>query len=193
MNVPLEIAFKNLQTSEALEKLIRDRVARLEQSHPRLMSCRVVVETPYRSAAGGKQPLGIAVEVTLPGAGPVVAKDSQERRDSKGDETAFVTRAFKRIERQLEDEAEIRRGDVKSHGSEAALGRVVRLFPEQNYGFVEYAGSPDLYFTRNAVSGDGYDQLKVGAMVRVTVASGEGPMGPQASSVRPVGDMADVS
>ncbi|HVI28728.1 HPF/RaiA family ribosome-associated protein [Hansschlegelia sp.] len=193
MNVPLEIAFKNLQTSEALERLIRDRVARLEQSHPRLMSCRVVVETPYRSAAGGKQPLGIAVEVTLPGAKPIVAKDSQERRDSKGDETAFVTRAFKRIERQLEDEAEIRRGDVKSHGSEAALGRVVRLFPEQNYGFVEYAGLPDLYFTRNAVSGDGYDQLKVGAMVRVTVAAGEGPMGPQASSVRPVGDMADVS
>ncbi|MFJ5487862.1 HPF/RaiA family ribosome-associated protein [Hansschlegelia beijingensis] len=193
MDVPLEIAFKNLQTSEALEQLIRDRVARLEQSHPRLMSCRVVVETPYRSAAGGKQPLGITIEVTLPGTGSIVASDSQERRDSKGDETAFVTRAFKRLERQLEDETQIRRGEVKTHGSEGSVGRVVRLFPEQNYGFIEYPGSPDLYFTRNAVSGDAYDQLKIGEMVLVTIATGEGPMGPQASSVRPVGDMAPAS
>ena len=88
---------------------------------------------------------------------------------------------------------EIRRGEVKTHGSEGSVGRVVRLFPEQNYGFIEYPGSPDLYFTRNAVSGDAYDQLKIGAMVLVTIATGEGPMGPQASSVRPVGDMAPTS
>ena len=33
----------------------------------------------------------------------------------------------------------------------------------------------------------GFDQLKVGTMVQVTQATGEGPMGPQASSVEPLG------
>jgi hypothetical protein len=61
---------------------------------------------------------------------------------------------------------------------------VVRLFPRQNYGFVEIDGSPELYFTRNAVVGGDFDELAVGMMVQVTRATDEGPMGPQASSVR---------
>ena len=61
---------------------------------------------------------------------------------------------------------------------------VVRLFPEQNYGFIEMDNSPELYFTRNAVDGGDFAELKVGMMVQVTRATEEGPMGPQASSVR---------
>ena len=61
---------------------------------------------------------------------------------------------------------------------------VVRLYPDQNYGFIEVDNSPELYFTRNAVVGADYDELKVGMMVQVTPATSEGPMGPQASSVR---------
>jgi cold shock CspA family protein len=64
---------------------------------------------------------------------------------------------------------------------------VVRLFPDQNYGFIEIDNSPELYFTRNAVVGGSFDELEAGMMVEVTVASEEGPMGPQANSVRLLG------
>ena len=37
---------------------------------------------------------------------------------------------------------------------------------------------------RNAVVGGNFDDLQAGMMVHVTLATDEGPMGPQASSVR---------
>jgi cold shock CspA family protein len=61
------------------------------------------------------------------------------------------------------------------------------LFPEQSYGFIEVKDSPELYFTRNAVVGDAFDDLEVGMVVHVTRATTEGPMGPQASSVKLLG------
>ena len=82
------------------------------------------------------------------------------------------------------DFADIQQGEVKQHESAGETGVVVRLFPEQNYGFIEIPGSPDLYFTRNVVAGGGFDQIKPGMMVFVTRATTEGPMGPQASSVK---------
>jgi hypothetical protein len=39
---------------------------------------------------------------------------------------------------------------------------IVRLFPEQNYGFEEIDNSPELYFMRNAVLGGDLDELQVG-------------------------------
>lgn len=70
------------------------------------------------------------------------------------------------------------------HAATGQTGMVVRLFPDQNYGFVELDNSTELYFTRNAVAGGSFDELSVGMMVIVTPATDEGPMGPQASSVR---------
>ena len=48
-------------------------------------------------------------------------------------------------------------------------------------------GSPDLYFTRNAVVGGSFDDLQPGTVVHLTRATSEGPMGPQASSIRLLG------
>ena len=188
MDIPAEIAFKQIDKSDAMEALIRERIDRLERSHRHIVSCRVVVEAPRRAPESAKLPLAIAVEVSVPGGKMVVAKDEQARHDAKGDLTAFVNRAFKQVERQLDDHDSIRRGDVKAHAAEGTLGRVARLFPEQNYGFVEVTGSPDLYFTRNAVVGGDYEDLEIGAAVRVTIATTEGPMGPQASSIRAFGE-----
>ncbi len=122
----------------------------------------------------------------------IVAKEAQQRHEMKGDHTAVVNRAFERIERQLEDHKDIKAGNVKTSEAAAETGRIVRLFPDQNYGFIEVAGSPDLYFTRNAVIGADYDTLEVGRMVRITIATTEGPMGPQASSVRMIGDLSQM-
>ncbi len=179
-----------MERSDALETLIRQRVDRLETLHDHITGCRVVVETPFRSPDSAKPPLGIAVEVAVPGSKMIVAKEAQQRHEMKGDQTAVVNRAFERIERQLEDHRDIRAGNVKTSEAAAETGTIVRLFPEQNYGFVEIVGSPDLYFTRNAVIGADFDAFTVGQMVQVTVATTEGPMGPQASSVRAIGELA---
>jgi ribosome-associated translation inhibitor RaiA len=184
MHKPLQIAFRNMESSEFLERLVREKVERLERFNPSIIGCRVVLEVPHRSPDSGKVPLGIAVEVEVPGRPLVVAKGEEDRREMKGDVTRVVNRTFEAIERQLSELQDIQDGVVKQHGATGESGVVVRLFPEQSYGFVEVKGSPDLYFTRNAVVGGVFDALRIGTLVLVTRATTEGPMGPQASSVR---------
>lgn len=185
MEVPLQIAFKDLDSSTFIETLIRERAARMERMHPNIISCRVVVQTPRRSPESGKPPIGVSVEVEVPGKrNKLVGKDEQERHEVKNDQYAMITRAFDAVERQLKNDADIKRGAVKHHEGVGETGRIVRLFPEEDYGFIEVRGSTDLYFTRNAVTGGSFDDLDIGVMVEVSRATIEGPMGPQASSVR---------
>src|SRR5262245_29831306 len=182
MQKPLEITFRNLDTSDFLKNLAEERAARLEKFHPRIIGCRVVIEAAHRSAAGHHPPLGVSVEVDVPGRSRLVAKDEEPQRDVKGDHLSVLNRAFEAIERQLEELVEKQRGETKHHDNARQTGSVARLFPEQDYGFIQIAGGPELYFTRNAVVGGSFADLRVGTMVQVTQATGEGPMGPQASS-----------
>lgn len=184
MQVEPQITFKNIETSPALEALIRKRIEALERVYPRITSCRVVVEVPHRSPESAKLPLGISVEVEVPGRNTIVAKDAMERHEAKGDYTAPLNHAFDAVERQLKKISDIQGGEVKTSEAEAQSGMIARLFPQQNYGFVQVDNSPELYFTRNAVLGDAFDELEVGMLVQITRATAEGPMGPQASSVR---------
>lgn len=183
MQRPLEIAFRDLDPSDFIRNLVEERVERLERFHPHLIGCRVVIEAPHRSAAGHNPPIGISVEVDVPARPRIVAKEAEEQRAMKGDHLVAINRAFEAIERQLEDFKDRQRGEVKRHENVRQTGSIVRLFPDQDHGFIELAGGPELYFTRAAVVDGGFDQLKVGTMVQVTQAAGEGPMGPQASSV----------
>jgi ribosome-associated translation inhibitor RaiA/cold shock CspA family protein len=173
-----------MESSPALEMLIRQRVEHIQKLYPRLTGCRVVVEVPHRAAESAKVPIAISIEADVPGYGPVIGKDEEERREVKQDHTAAVNNAFDAVERQLEKIGDHQKDEVKLHDDASQSGMVVRLFPEQNYGFLEIDESPELYFTRNAVVGGEFDELEVGMIVQVTRAADEGPMGPQASSVR---------
>jgi cold shock CspA family protein len=181
---PLQTTYKGIPSSPAFDALIQRRVDALERLHPRIIGCRVVVEAPHRSAGSAKVPIGVAVEVEVPNRPIIVAKDTQERREVKEDHTTPINRAFDAVERQLEKINDLQKQDVKLHEAAGQSGMIVRLFPEQSYGFIQLDNSPELYFTRNAVVGGDFDDLQVGMMVHVTLATEEGPMGPQASSVR---------
>lgn len=185
MTVALQIAFKDLGSSEFIENLIHERAARLERLHPNIISCRVVVQVPHRSSESGKPSIGVSVEVKAPGHKTLlVGKDEQERHEVKNDQYAMVSRAFDAVERQLETDTDIKRGDVKRHEGARDTGRIVRLLPEQDYGFIEVRGSSELYFARNVVTGGSFDDLTVGTIVEISRAAGDGPMGPQASAVK---------
>ena len=44
MVIPVQVTFRNMSTSEALEAVIRERAAKLDRFHPHIMACRVAVE-----------------------------------------------------------------------------------------------------------------------------------------------------
>jgi hypothetical protein len=113
MQRPLQLVFRDMKTSLALETFIRDRVARLEQHHPKIIGCRVVADIPYRSAAGPKPPLSLTVEIEIAGRPLIVVKDTEARREAKDDQLAVVTHVFEAAERQLREAWGIRKRSTR--------------------------------------------------------------------------------
>ncbi len=75
---------------------------------------------------------------------------------------------------------------MKSHET-PNHGRVVKLFPEEGYGFIETASGEEVYFHRNSVVNEHFGKLKEGDEVRVEFAVDESEKGPQATTVKPIG------
>ncbi|MFO7580262.1 MAG: HPF/RaiA family ribosome-associated protein [Nitrosomonas halophila] len=48
MQIPLEITFRNMDPSAAVEARLREKAEKLERFHDHIMSCRIVVEAPQR-------------------------------------------------------------------------------------------------------------------------------------------------
>jgi cold shock CspA family protein len=175
--VPLEITFRGMDRSVALEDSIRERAVGLARFGS-LLGCRVVVESPHRRHRQG-QVYHVRVRLTLPGAERVVRRDPPEHHAHE-DPYVAVRDAFDAARRQVEDFVREQRGATKSHAAQDR-GEVVRLVPERDHGFIRSGDGREIYFHRNSVLHGGYDRLQVGSEVRYSEEQGE--EGPQASTV----------
>jgi cold shock CspA family protein/ribosome-associated translation inhibitor RaiA len=184
MDVPLELAFHNLDTSPALEQLVRERAERMQRRFARVNSCRVVVE-PAAKMPSGKILYRCRIETRVPDRELVVSNAPGDQRDHFT-AAAAVRDAFDAMERQLEQHSQKVRGDTKTHAA-PLQGKVLRLFPE--YGFIATNDGREIYFHRNAVLEGRFEDLEVGTPVDLSIVHDESPMGPQATTVRPLGPM----
>jgi ribosomal subunit interface protein len=184
METEPEISFQNVDHSEAIERRIREAIARLERFHPRITACRAVVTRENRQRHKGDL-YKIRLHVTLPGR-EVVINRAGAQTHAHEDVFVAIRDAFDAATRQLEDEARRARGDVKAH-EPPVHGHVARLFGEEGYGFIAASDGQEVYFHRNAVPDGGFERLEEGAEVRFVLAEGEGVEGAQASTVHPVG------
>jgi len=184
MQEPLQIAFHNLEPSEALERRVREQWAKLERRYDDIIGARVVIEAPHKQPH--KSTLGISISIGVPGR-DLQVKREQRLHESDDHATWVINQAFDAAARQLEDYAQKQRRDVKTHEGERAYARIVRLYPDQDYGFLETGERLDIYFHRDVVRDADFADLEVGGEVLYTRAPDEGSMGPMASSVWTVG------
>jgi ribosomal subunit interface protein len=180
----LQITFRHMDPSPALEERIRQRVEELYQFYDRIVACRVVVEEQHRRQQQGNL-FHIRIDLTVPGREIVVGRDAGVNHAHE-DAYVAVRDAFDAARRQLEDYVRDRRGEGKLH-SVPDHGRVARLLPDRDCGFIVTPGGEEIYFHRNSVAGGGFDQLEVGTEVRFVAQAGESANGPQASTVVPLG------
>ena len=178
MQVPLQVSFRNMPPSPAVEADIREKAAKLEEFYDRITSIRVVVETPHRQHRQGKL-FHVRIDVRVPGRELVVRREPAEHHAHE-DVHVAVRDGFDAAKRQLEDYVRETRGNVKSHDT-PAQGRIVRLDAERGHGFIAMADSREIYFHRNCVVDAEFDELRVGDEVRFAEELGE--KGPQATTV----------
>lgn len=106
MRTPLQINFRGMETSPALETLIRDKAIKLEQFHPNVTACRVVVDKPHQHKQQGKHFI-VSIDLTVPGSN-IVANHAHHE-----DVNVALRDAFIAARRQLEEHAMRMRGDGK--------------------------------------------------------------------------------
>lgn len=182
MQLPLQIAFRHVESSEAVEAYIRERAEKLDKFYDHIMACRVVVEVPHKHHHKGNL-YRARIDLTVPDGELVFSK---EPGDEHAHEDIYVAirDAFDGARRQLEDYVRRRRGLVKTH-EVPAHGRIAELHVQDGFGRIQSAEGRDIYFHRNSVVNASFDSLTVGTEVRFTEA--EGDSGPQASTVQVTG------
>jgi cold shock CspA family protein len=179
MVIPMDIRFRHMARSAAVEEVVRRRGDKLDQLYPRVTSCRVLIEALHRMPRLRGVVHHVRVDITVPG-GELVARREPPHLHFHEDVFVAVRDAFDSVCRELQDYARLRRGDVKVH-EPRPHGRVVRLFLDRGYGFVESDEGYDVYFHEHAVADGGFRRLDVGA--EVLFDEEEGVRGPQASTV----------
>ena len=184
MQLPLQITFRHMDSSEAVAARIRERAGELERFSDRIISCRVVVECRHPRRRQGNL-FRVRVDLKIPGREIAVGRDPAAHH-SHEDVYVAIRDAFDAARRVLEDHVRERRGEMKTH-TVPDHGRIVRLLPEQNGGFILSADGNEIYFHRNSVANSGFDKLAVGDEVRFVAQHSESAEGPQASTVVPLG------
>lgn len=181
MQVPPEIAFRNLEPTDDLKELILEGIEDLEKLYPDLISCRTVVTDDTPGQERGKN-IRVRIELSIPGHRLVVEEDNNHPEVDRG-VSRTLRDALKTAEKRLKQAKAQQRGDVKVHGL-PPHGRVVRLLTDDKgvrYGFIEARDGSQIYFHEDALVDLSYEELDVGQEVRIAVAGGD--KGPQASTV----------
>jgi ribosomal subunit interface protein len=182
MKIPLQITFSNMKPSDAVRDRIGERAARLDRFHERIMSCRVVIRAPNRRQRSGKR-YHVSIDLKLPGHEIAINRDPPQDQ-SHEDIYVAIRDAFDALVRRIEDASRERRGDIKTHPVQPS-GSVVRLFHDEDYGFLEDPEAGEIYFHANSVPNNGFRRLKVGSKVQYQAATGD--KGLQATIVKPIG------
>ena len=113
MTVPLQVTFKGMEKSEALEQRIREKVDRLAHLNATILRCHVTVEAPHRHHHKGKL-YRAHVELHIPKADIVVTHEGPQDHGHE-DPYVAVRDAFAAVTRQLQVRNDRQHGRVKHH------------------------------------------------------------------------------
>jgi ribosomal subunit interface protein len=119
MQIPLQISFRNMDPSPAVEARIRKKAAKLERFHDRIIGCKVVVEAPHRHHHKGKL-YSVRVDISVPRKDVVVDR-AKPTNHAHEDIYVAIRDAFDAAARRLEDTARKMRGSVKTRAPRAQI------------------------------------------------------------------------
>ncbi len=103
MRIPLQITFRDMDHSDALDQLVREHAEKLEALSDRIIGCRVALETPHRHHHQGGGHFHVRIDLTVPGEELVLSHTSRQ------DMYAAVNEAFADAHRRLRNHFERKR------------------------------------------------------------------------------------
>jgi ribosome-associated translation inhibitor RaiA len=107
-----QITYRHMEHSAALDQRIVEQAGKLNAINPKITSCHVVVDEVDRHKSKGNL-FEVHVVLHVPGRGEVVST-----RRAHEDPYQAVGEAFDAVRRELQDELDLLRRDVKRHDEE---------------------------------------------------------------------------
>ncbi len=180
MIVPIEISYRDVEKTEAIDNLIREKASKLNRFCDHIISCRIAVERPHEYVRTGNQ-FRVRLDISVPPGHSVVVSKEPGNNKMHDPLPAVIRDAFKAAEKQLKGLSEKKRNDVKFHPHQEATAFIERIFPDEGYGYIRDMDGREVYFHKNSVVNNGFENLKTGTTVHYFEAEGE--EGPQATTV----------
>ncbi len=170
----IHIEGQNLEILPEWREKIEAELARLQQHyHNPILHARVEIIGTAHHRLGAFE---VHLVVNIPGDTITLMR--------QGDTVIpLVVEAFDALDRRLTQHSEEVQQKVKTHVEVAQRGKVARLFPADDYGFIETEDGLEVYFHAHAVKKGTFGHLTPGAAV--TFAQEPGDKGPQAIWVQP--------
>jgi cold shock CspA family protein/ribosome-associated translation inhibitor RaiA len=185
MQVPPEIAFRNIEGSPWIEDIIRRHLDGLEKIFDRLISCKIRVERRQNKAT---IPPVVRIELGIPGFASIVVSHEPkrlQRRYQTPDLHNAINEAFRLAGKQLAEWKDKHNTPNRGGGHDIQnqfIGTVSDLPDGADYGFLTTKEGGQLYFHRNSLLTGAFEDVRPGA--KVSYVEEMADTGPIASKVR---------
>jgi ribosome-associated translation inhibitor RaiA len=113
MKLNPQISYRDVRSTPALDRSIRQSVQRLTRYHQGIVACRIAVESPHRHQRKGRR-FHVRIDMTVPGKELIVGRHPQQN-PAHEDLSVALRDAFRAARRELQDHAQTRRQEVKEH------------------------------------------------------------------------------
>jgi cold shock CspA family protein len=188
MQIQFDLTFRNVERTEPIENMIREKVAKLEKICNYMILCKVAEERDQEHQRTGN-PYRVRIDIVVPPGHEIVARRESSRGDMHDPLTTVIRDAFDAARRQLIEIVERQRADAKKHPRQIVEALVVKLVPDEGYGFIRDTTGREIYFHRNSVLHGDFERLIIGTGVRFVEEEGE--EGPRATSVQVIEKMGE--
>jgi ribosomal subunit interface protein len=168
----IEIEGHHTDILPELRERITQSLEELNVQHEDIISARVALDKGIHHQQGADE---VRIILSLPAKMLTAKKTGTTLFDA-------TNAALETIERELKEFRDQRQGVVKAPGPRIR-GRILRVFRDRRYGFVETETFQEVYFHANSVHGIAFEKLEVGMAMDLEIEAGD--KGPQASRVTP--------
>lgn len=114
MRISPEISYRGVNKTDALENLIADKIAKLEQVYDRISSCRIALEQVHDHPESGS-PYRVRLDITVPESREVVVDKSPDEGTQYPPLEAVIRDAFEAAMRQLRELNQQQHNHMKTH------------------------------------------------------------------------------
>lgn len=173
--LPLDVHIegRNLEILPEWREKIEEELARLQKHYLNpILHARVTLTATAHHRLGNFE---IQLVAGVPGDTITVSRQGEYV-------LPLIVEALDVLDRRLADNSQIRQQKVKAHEEFAQHGKIVRVFPEKDFGFLETPDGLEVYFHAHAVKKGKFSSLTPGQTVHFAMEEGE--KGPQAIWVR---------